>query len=250
MSRESAVFCEVKQRAVHDFNINIRTMREGVSVQEEKKKGQNMTDLVQIDADTAMLLYSKGLTHLPVLKRDGYSSDWTAAQPLYLDDIIEDLMIFVSDSERNKVLNPPKVDVAKVKEDIALEFKRNLLSDDEDDYEDDDPDWTEEPAQVETIPDDDEVPEFKCGVSIEEIEAVAEKMADKTDNETDKSTKALAEEMIAKIQAGDSEPLPWNVRDAIRLHDKDGMSYGNLAKLYGIKNPQTVINRINQFKMK
>ena len=24
-------------------------------------------DLVQIDADTAMLLYSKGLTHLPVL---------------------------------------------------------------------------------------------------------------------------------------------------------------------------------------
>ena len=130
-----------------------------MSVQEEKEKGQNVKDLVQIDADTAMLLYSKGLTHLPVLKRDGYSSDWTAAQPLYLDDIIEDLMIFVSDSERNKVLNPPKVDVAKVKEEIALEFKRNLLSDDEDDYEDDDPDWTEEPAQVETIPDDDEVPE-------------------------------------------------------------------------------------------
>ena len=90
-----------------------------------------MKDLVQIDADTAMLLYSKGLTHLPVLKRDGYSSDWTAAQPLYLDDIIEDLMIFVSDSERNKVLNPQKVDIAKVKEEIALEFKRNLLSDDE-----------------------------------------------------------------------------------------------------------------------
>jgi hypothetical protein len=63
-------------------------------VQKSKEKGQNMKDLVQIDADTAMLLYSKGLTHLPVLKRDGYSSDWTAAQPLYLDDIIEDLMIF------------------------------------------------------------------------------------------------------------------------------------------------------------
>ena len=119
-----------------------------------------MKDLVQIDADTAMLLYSKGLTHLPVLKRDGYSSDWTAAQPLYLDDIIEDLMIFVSDSERNKVLNPPKTDIAKVKEEIYLE-RRNLLSDDEDDYEDDDPDWTEEPAQVETIPDDDEVPEHE-----------------------------------------------------------------------------------------
>ena len=193
-------------------------------------------DLVQIDADTAMLLYSKGLTHLPVLKRDGYSSDWTAAQPLYLDDIIEDLMIFVSDSERNKVLNPPKTDIAKIKEEIALE-RRNLLSDDEDDYEDDDPDWTEaEPAQVESIPDDDEVPE-RDRIPYEKPEVIT-------------ATKELAEEMIAKIQAGDSEPPPWNVRDAISLHDKDGMSYGNLAKLYGIKSTQTVINRINQFKMK
>ena len=82
------MFRTKQSRAVQDFNINIRTVREGVSVQKSKKKGQNMTDLVQIDADTAMLLYSKGLTHLPVLKRDGYSSDWTAAQPLYLDDII------------------------------------------------------------------------------------------------------------------------------------------------------------------
>jgi DNA-directed RNA polymerase specialized sigma24 family protein len=203
-------------------------------------------DLVQIDADTAMLLYSKGLTHLPVLKRDGYSSDWTAAQPLYLDDIIEDLMIFVSDSERNKVLNPPKVDVAKVKEEIALEFKRNLLSDDEDDYEDDDPDWTEEPAQVETIPDDDEVPERER-IPYEKPEVIT---VEQVTAKTDKSTRALAEEMIAKIQTGKAEPLPWNVRDAIRLHDKDGMSYGNLAKLYGIKSPQTVINRINQYKMK
>ena len=76
------------------------------------------------------------------------------------------------------------------------------------------------------------------------------KMTEKTDTKTGKSTKELAEEMIAKIQAGDSEPLPWNVRDGVRLHDKEGMSYGNLAKLYGIKSPQTVINRINQYKMK
>ena len=204
-----------------------------------------MKDLVQIDADTAMLLYSKGLTHLPVLKRDGYSSDWTAAQPLYLDDIIEDLMIFVSDSERNKVLNPPKVDISKIKEEIALE-RRNLLSDDEDDYEDDDPDWTEEPAQVETIPDDDAVPEHER-IPYEKPEVIT---VEQVTAKTDKSTKELAEEMIAKIQAGDSEPLPWNVRDAISLHDKEGMSYGNLAKLYGIKSPQTVINRINQYKMK
>jgi hypothetical protein len=154
----------------------------------QKGEKKQVKDLVQIDADTAMLLYSKGLTHLPVLKRDGYSSDWTAAQPLYLDDIIEDLMIFVSDSERNKVLNPPKVDVAKVKEEIALEFKRNLLSDDEDDYEDDDPDWTEEPAQVEQIPDDDEVPEHDRipyeppkVLTVEEVTKVTEK--------ADKSTK-------------------------------------------------------------
>ncbi len=227
-----------------------------MSVQESKEKGQeHMKDLVQIDADTAMLLYSKGLTHLPVLKRDGYSSDWTAAQPLYLDDIIEDLMIFVSDSERNKVLNPPKTDIAKVKESIALEFgeRRNLVSDDEDDWKDDDPDWTEtepsKPEPIETIPDDDAVPEHERipyekpeVLTVEEVTKVAEK--------ADKSTKALAEEMIAKIQAGNAQPLPWNVRDAVRLHDKDGMSYGNLAKLYGIKSPQTVINRISQYKMK
>ena len=162
-------------------------------------------------------------------------------------------MIFVSDSERNKVLNPPKVDVAKVKEEIALEFKRNMLSDDEDDYEDDDPDWTEEPAQVEQIPDDDAVPE-RDRIPYEKpevitVEQVAE-MTEKTDTKTGKSTKELAEEMIVKIQAGDLEPLPWNLRDASSLHDKDGMSYGNLAKLYGIKSPQTVINRINQYKMK
>ena len=215
----------------------------------QKGEKKQVKDLVQIDADTAMLLYSKGLTHLPVLKRDGYSSDWTAAQPLYLDDIIEDLMIFVSDSKRAELLNPPKVDISKIKEEIALE-KRNLLSDDEDDYEDDDPDWMEEPAQVETIPDDDAVPEHER-IPYEKPEVITvEQATAKTDTETGKSTKELAEEMIAKIQAGDSNPLPWNVRDAISLHDKDGMSYGNLAKLYGIKSPQTVINRINQYKMK
>ena len=214
----------------------------------QKGEKKQMTDLVQIDADTAMLLYSKGLTHLPVLKRDGYSSDWTAAQPLYLDDIIEDLMIFVSDSERNKVLNPPKVDISKIKEEIALE-RRNLLSDDEDDYEDDDPDWTEEPAQVETIPDDDAVPE-KERIPYEPPKVLTVEEVTKVTEKADKSTKALAEEMIAKIQTGKAEPLPWNVRDAVRLHDKEGMSYSNLATLYGVKSPQTVINRISQFKMK
>ena len=207
-------------------------------------------DLVQIDADTAMLLYSKGLTHLPVLKRDGYSSDWTAAQPLYLDDIIEDLMIFVSDSERNKVLNPPKVDVAKVKEEIALEFKRNLISDDKDDY-DDDPDWVEtEPEQVEEIPDDDAVPE-KDRIAYEKPDVITveqvTKMAEKTDTKTEKQK---ANALATEIQLGKKEPLSWNVRDAIRMHDKDSVSYGTLATIYGIKSPQTVLNRINQFKMK
>jgi len=221
----------------------------------QKGEKKQVKDLVQIDADTAMLLYSKGLTHLPVLKRDGYSSDWTAAQPLYLDDIIEDLMIFVSDSERNKVLNPPKVDVAKVKEDIAMTYEPHFRIDPEDDEEDDDPDWVETPeaAIVDQIPDDDAIPEHERipyeKPEVITVEQVA-KMTEKTDTKTDNSTKELTEEMIAKIQAGDSEPLPWNVRDAVRLHDKEGMSYGNLAKLYGIKSPQTVINRINQYKMK
>jgi DNA-directed RNA polymerase specialized sigma24 family protein len=209
-----------------------------------------MNDLVQVDIDTALALYLKGYTHIPVLQRDGYSSDWSSMQPLFLDDVLNNLMAFASDAKRTELLNPPKVDISKIKEEIALE-RRNLLSDDEDDYEDGDPDWVEtEPAQVESIPDDDEVPERER-IPYEKPEVITvEQVIAKSNIVTDKSTKALAEEMIAKIQAGNSNPLPWNVRDAIRLHDKDGMSYGNLAKLYGIKSPQTVINRINQYKMK
>ena len=207
-----------------------------------------MKDLVQVDIDTALALYSMGETHIRCLQRDVFSDDWTNMQPLYLDEILNGLTIFVSDKRRAELLNPPKVDISKIKEEIALE-RRNLLSDDEDDYEDDDPDWTEEPAQVETIPDDDEVPEHER-IPYEKPEVITVEQVAKVTEKADKSTRALAEEMIAKIQAGDSNPLPWNVRDAISLHDKDGMSYGNLAKLYGIKSPQTVINRINQYKMK
>ena len=204
-----------------------------------------MKDLVQIDIDTALALYLKGYTHIPVLQRDGYSSDWSSMQPLYLDDVLANLMAFASDSKRAELLNPPKVDIEKVKEEIALEFKRNLLSDDEDDYEDDDPDWTEEPAQVEQIPDDDEVPEFKCGASIEEVEAVAEKMADNTPE----AMKAYIDDTIEDIEAGRGEPLKWNIRDVIRYREKAGISTTKLGKVYGVS-PQTVINRINQYKMK
>jgi len=211
-----------------------------------------MKDLVQVDIDTALALYVKGYTDIPIMIPGDYYDDdcWAEMKPSYLSVLLEDVVFFASDSKRAELLNPPKVDIAKVKEDIALEFKRNLLSDDEDDYEDDDPDWTEEPAQVETIPDDDAIPEHER-IPYEKPEVITvEQVTAKSDTETGKSTKELVEEMIAKIQAGNSEPLPWNVRDAIRLYDKDGMSYGNLAKLYGIKSPQTVINRINQFKMK
>ena len=187
-----------------------------------------MTDLVQIDADTAMLLYSKGLTHLPVLKRDGYSSDWTAAQPLYLDDIIEDLMIFVSDSERNKVLNPPKVDVAKVKEEIALEFKRSLVTDDEDDYEDDDPDWTEEPAQVETIPDDDEVPEHER-IPYEKPEVITV-------------------EQVAKMTEKTDKPPKWNILRVNKLSN-EGWSNKQIADEYGVTE-QVVKERLTHYRMK
>lgn len=210
-------------------------------------------DLVQIDADTAMLLYSKGLTHLPVLKRDGYSSDWTAAQPLYLDDIIEDLMIFVSDSERNKILNPPKVDIKAMKEDIAMEYKPRFRIDPEEDEEDDDPDWVEvEPEQVETIPDDDEIPERDRipyekpeVLTVEQVTEIAEKMADNTPE----AIKAYIDDTIEDIEAGRGEPLKWNVKDAIRYHDKGGIPITKLTKVYGLSAP-TIRGRINQYKAK
>ena len=191
----------------------------------QKGEKKQVKDLVQIDADTAMLLYSKGLTHLPVLKRDGYSSDWTAAQPLYLDDIIEDLMIFVSDSERNKVLNPPKVDVAKVKEDIALEFKRSLVTDDEDDYEDDDPDWTEEPAQVESIPDDDEVPEHER-IPYEKPEVIT----------------------VEQVTAKADKPPKWNILRVNKLSN-EGWTDKQIADEYGVTE-QVVKERLTHYRMK
>ena len=188
-----------------------------------------MKDLVQIDADTAMLLYSKGLTHLPVLKRDGYSSDWTAAQPLYLDDIIENLMIFVSDSERNKILNPLKVDVAKVKEEIALEFKRSLVSDDEDDYEDDDPDWTEsepsKPAQVEQIPDDDAVPEHER-IPYEKPEVIT----------------------VEQVTAKSDKPPKWNILRVNKLSN-EGWTNKQIAEEYGVTE-QVVKERLTHYRMK
>ena len=210
-----------------------------------------MTDLVQIDIDTALALYLKGYTHIPVLQRNGYSSDWSSMQPLFLDDVLNNLMAFASDAKRAELLNPPKVDVAKVKEEIAMTYEPHFRINPEDDDEDDDPDWVETPeaAIVDQIPDDDAIPEHDRipyeppkVLTVEEVTKVAEK--------ADKSTRALAEEMIAKIKTGKAEPLPWNVRDAVRLHDKEGMSYSNLATLYGVKSPQTVINRISQFKMK
>lgn len=193
----------------------------------QKGEKKQVKDLVQIDADTAMLLYSKGLTHLPVLKRDGYSSDWTAAQPLYLDDIIEDLMIFVSDSERNKVLNPPKVDISKIKEEIALE-RRNLLSDDEDDYEDDDPDWTEEPAQVETIPDDDAVPEHER-IPYEKPDVITVEQVAKMAEKTDKLPK-------------------WNILRVNKLSN-EGWTNKQIADEYGTTE-QVVKERLTHYRMK
>ena len=223
------MLCEVGTRAVLDTYKHIRTWRESVSVQEEKKEGQNMKDLVQIDADTAMLLYSKGLTHLPVLKRDGYSSDWTAAQPLYLDDIIENLMIFVSDSERNKILNPPKVDISKVREDIALEFKRSLVSDDEDDYEDDDPDWMEaepsKPAQVEQIPDDDAVPEHDR-IPYEKPEVIT----------------------VEQVTAKSDKPPKWNILRVNKLSN-EGWTNKQIAEEYGVTE-QVVKERLTHYRMK
>ena len=199
-----------------------------------------MHDLIQIDIDTAIVLYSKGYKHIPIMQGDPFSEDWTSKRPLYLDDLLESLVIFASGRKRAELLNPPKVDVAKVKEDIALEFtsRRNLVSDDEDDYEDDDPDWVEaEPEQVESIPDDDAVPEFQCGASIEEVE----EREQKTDKEK-------VDELISEIQLGTREPFKWNAREAVRLND-NGISQIKLAELYGLSIP-TVSKRIKEYRSK
>ena len=209
----------------------------------QKGEKKQVKDLVQIDIDTALALYLKGYTHIPVLQRDGYSSDWSSMQPLYLDDVLANLMAFASDSKREELLNP-KANIARIKEEIALE-RRNLVTDDEDDYEDDDPDWTEGPAQVESIPDDDEVPESERVLAVEQVTALAEKMADNVPE----NMKAYIDDTIEDIEAGRGEPLKWNIRDVIRYREKGGISTTKLGKVYGAS-PQTVINRINQYKMK
>jgi hypothetical protein len=186
-----------------------------------------MKDLVQVDIDTALALYLKGYTHIPVLQRDGYSSDWSSMQPLFLDDVLNNLMAFASDSKRAELLNPPKVDIAKVKEEIYLE-RRNLLSDDEDDYEDDDPDWTEEPAQVESIPDDDEVPEHER-IPYEKPEVITV-------------------EQVAKMTEKTDKPPKWNILRVNKLSN-EGWSNKQIADEYGVTE-QVVKERLTHYRMK
>jgi len=183
-----------------------------------------MTDLVQVDIDTALALYLKGYTHIPVLQRDGYSSDWSSMQPLFLDDVLNNLMAFASDSKRAELLNPPKVDISKIKEEIALE-RRNLLSDDEDDYEDDDPDWMEEPAQVETIPDDDAIPEHER-IPYEKPEVIT----------------------VEQVTAKTDKPPKWNILRVNKLSN-EGWTDKQIADEYGVTE-QVVKERLAHYRMK
>lgn len=184
-----------------------------------------MKDLVQIDIDTALALYLKGYTHIPVLQRDGYSSDWSSMQPLYLDDVLNNLMTFASDSKREQLLSPPKVDVAKVKEEIAMTYEPQFRIDPEDDDEDDDPDWTEEPEQVETIPDDDAVPEHER-VPYEKPEVITVKqVTEKTD-----------------------KPPKWNILRVNKLSN-EGWSNKQIADEYGVTE-QVVKERLTHYRMK
>ena len=191
-----------------------------------------MTDLVQVDIDTALALYLKGYTHIPVLQRDGYSSDWSSMQPLYLDDVLNNLMAFASDSKRAELLNPPKVDVAKVKEEIAMTYEPHFRidpeDDDEDDYEDDDPDWTEEPAQVETIPDDDAVPEHER-IPYEKPEVITV-------------------EQVAKMAEKTDKPPKWNVLRVNKLSN-EGWTNKRIAEEYGVTE-QVIKERLTHYRMK
>jgi len=183
-------------------------------------------DLVQVDIDTALALYLKGYTHIPVLQRDGYSSDWSSMQPLYLDDVLANLMAFASDSKRAELLNPPKVDVAKVKEDIAMHYEPRFKIDPEEDEEDDDPDWveTEEP-QVETIPDDDEVPE-RDRIPYEKPEVIT----------------------VEQVTAKTDKPPKWNILRVNKLSN-EGWSNKQIADEYGVTE-QVVKERLTHYRMK
>jgi len=187
-------------------------------------------DLVQIDADTALALYVKGYTDIPIMiPGDFYDDDcWAEMKPSYLSVLLEDVVFFASDSKRAELLNPPKVDVAKVKEEIAMEFKRNLLSDDEDDYEDDDPDWTEEPAQVEAIPDDDEVPEHER-IPYEKPEVITV-------------------EQVAKMAEKTDKPPKWNILRVNKLSN-EGWTNKQIAEEYGVTE-QVVKERLTHYRMK
>ena len=199
-----------------------------------------MKDLIQVDIDTALALYLKGYTHIPVLQRDGYSTDWPSMQPLYLDDVLNNLMVFASDSKRAELLNVSKTAVAKTKESIALEFggRRNLVSDDEDDWEDDDPDWTEtepsKPEPIETIPDDDAVPEHERiqyapprVLTVEEVTKITEKT--EPEPKTDK-------------------PPKWNILRVNKLSN-EGWSNKQIADEYGVTE-QVVKERLTHYRMK
>ena len=191
-----------------------------------------MTDLVQVDIDTALALYLKGYTHIPVLQRDGYSADWSSMQPLYLDDVLNNLMAFASDSKRAELLNPPKTDIAKVKEEIAMSYEPNFRIDPDDDDEDDDPDWTEsepsKPVQVEQIPDDDEVPEH------DRIEYAPPRV--------------LTVEEVMKVSEKTDKPPKWNILRVNKLSNK-GWSNKQIADEYGVSE-DTVRVRLIHYRSK
>lgn len=184
-----------------------------------------MKDLVQIDIETALVLYSKGYKHIPIMQGDPFSTDWTSKQPLYLDDLLEGLVIFASDRKRAELLNPPKTDIAKVKEEIAMTYEPHFRADpeeDEDDYEDDDPDWVEtEPERVESIPDDDEVPERE---------------------------KVLTVEQVTKMSEKPDKPPKWNILRVNKLSN-EGWTNKQLAEEYGVTE-QVVKERLMHYRMK
>lgn len=185
-------------------------------------------DLVQIDIETALVLYSKGHKHIRVLQRDGFSSDWTSFQPLYLDDVLENLLIFAEDSKRAELMNP-KPDLKTMKEDIALHYEPHFRIDPEEDEEDDDPDWVEnEPEQVESIPDDDAVPE-KDRIAYEKPEV-------------------LTVEQVTKMAEKTDKPPKWNILRVNKLSN-EGWTNKQIAEEYGVTE-QVVKERLTHYRMK
>lgn len=175
------------------------------------------------------------------------------------------------------LLTPPKTDIGHVKEEIYLEAEKTPKTDADDPTEgemddilcgavydeDDDPDWVEtEPETAEEIPDEDESESLKyveagkalaeglkAGIAEASEVPTVSKATEEGDSMEDLKEKDYALAEIVSIEMGQVKPRKWNVREAVYLNEKAGISKNKLTTLYGIAY-NTLTKRINEYKCK